>query len=324
VTKRLPGQSNHHRDQRRPGRTTALIAVPATVAAALIGCSPSSSGDGGGAEEPASMLLDLSGLAWLGGDEFVAVHDSKNSDELDRPRVSILRFTGGTEGTVFRSVDLRWPDPLGASNDLESVAGIPGSDDLLFAESADDGDLDFRRIFLARWDGETLSVVDYAPWPVDVFNVEGIAVADVGDGYVFVFAERAQEEPSTQIQWATFDPQTLDFGSFSSVTFDNPDSGRLNRPVVGIDIDSRGEVYIVSAFDPDVDDGPFRSSVYQVGGLVDDGNGPQLVLKDEPSLVAQVDGFKVESVAVREADGSRQVFIGTDDENLGNVLRPLP
>lgn len=315
---------NHQRDQRRCGLTTGWVALVAALTLSLGACSSDDSSEESAVEEPASTLLDLSGLAWLGGDEFVGVHDAKNPDELDRPRVSILRFTGDPEGTVFRTVDLEWPDPLGASSDLESVAAIPGTDNVLFAESGDDGDPDFRRIFMATWDGEGMSVVDFAPWPVDVVNVEGMAVAEVGSGYVFVFAERAQGKPSTRIRWATFDPDTLGFGPFSSVRFDNPDSDRLNRPVVGIDIDGGGKVYVVSAFDPDADNGPFRSSVYRVGRLVDDDNGPQLTLREQPAVVGHLDGFKTESVTVGEFDGQREIFIGTDDENLGNVLRPLP
>jgi hypothetical protein len=42
-------------------------------------------------------LPDLSGLAWMGEDLFVAVHDAKNPDELDRPRVSILALPGWWE-----------------------------------------------------------------------------------------------------------------------------------------------------------------------------------------------------------------------------------
>jgi hypothetical protein len=302
-----------------------LVLLLAGLTLVVEGCGSDGGSGAGGSGEPASTLPDLSGLAWLGGDEFVGVHDAKNPDELKRPRVSILTLASDSEGTSFRTIDLDWPEPPGASSDLESVAAIPGSSDLLFAESGDDDDPDFHRIFRVTWDGESMAVVDYAPWPVDVFNVEAIAVAAVGSGYTFVFAERAEGMSSTQIRWATFDPETLTFfGSFSSVTFDNPDPGGMNRPVVGMDIDSRGNVYIVSAFDPDVDNGPFRSSVYLAGRFVDEGSGPQLILEDEPSVIGHVDGFKTESVAVREIDGTVEIFIGTDDENLGNVLRPLP
>lgn len=312
-----------HRHHGHVRRTTAVIALLAAFTLSIVACASDAATEAGTVEEPASTLLDLSGLEWLGGDEFVGVHDAKNPDELDRPRVSILRVTGNPEGTVFRTLDLAWPDPLGASSDLESVAAIPGTSSLLLAESGDDGDPDFRRIFLTEWDGRQMSVVDDAPWPVDVFNVEGIAVTEVASGYVFVFAERAQGEPSTEIRWASFDPRTLEFGSFSSARFDNPDPDRFNRPIVGIDIDGRGRVYVVSAFDPDEDNGPFRSAVYRIGRLTDGEDGPQLVLRKKPAVVGNLDGLKTESVTVREVDDP-EVFIGTDDENLGNVLRPLP
>jgi hypothetical protein len=302
-----------------------MVWLPAALILLVTACGSEDGSGAGGAQEPASVLLDLSGLAWLGGDEFVGVHDAKNPDELDRPRVSILTLASDSQGTLFRTVDLDWPEPLGASSDLESVAAVSGTTYILFAESGDDNDPDFHRIFLATWDGESMAIVDFVPWPVEVFNVEAIAVAAVGSGYTFVFAERAEGMPSTQIQWATFDPETLTFfGSFSSVTFENPDPDRANRPVVGMEIDSHGNVYVVSAFDPDVDDGPFRSSVYVAGRFVDEGNGPQLILNEEPVVVGHIDGFKTESVTVREIDGVVEVFIGTDDENLGNVLRPLP
>jgi hypothetical protein len=299
------------------------MVVPLAVVLFFAACG-NDDGGGRGGDEPASTLLDLSGLAWLSGDQFVGVHDAKNPDELDRPRVSILTLPTGPEGILFRAVDLDWPELFGPSSDLESVASIPGTSQLLFAESGDNGGPDFRRLFLAAWDGESIALVDFTFWPVDIFNVEATAVAAVTGGYIFIYAERAEGMPSTEIRWAAFDPVTLTFGSFSSVTFDNPDPERANRPVVGMDVDSQGNLYTVSAFDPDEDDGPFRSAVYVAGRFVEEGDGVQLVLDEPPQLVGRVDGFKTESVTIREVGGSIEVFIGTDDENLGNVLRPLP
>ena len=41
--------------------------------------------------------------------------------------------------------------------------------------------------------------------------------------------------------------------------------------------------------------------------------------------LATIDGLKVESVTVRRTDdGKRQVFVGTDDEHYGGILRLLP
>ncbi len=305
-----------------------LRAVAAIALAALLtissGCGSDDDGGTGHGDQPASTLLDLSGMAWVGGDQFVAVHDAKNPGELDRARVSVLTLASGPEGTLFRDVDLDWPDVLGPSSDLESATSIPGRDQLLFAESGDDGNPDYRRIFLAEWDGARLTITDFTFWPVDIFNVEAIAIARLQDEYFFTYAERAEGEPATEIRWASFDPDTLQFGAFRGVQLDNPDPAGANRPLVGMDVDSDGNVYIVSAFDPDVDGGPFRSSVFLVGQFDRTDDAAELLLDPEPTLLARVDGFKTESVVVREIGGQRQLLIGTDDEDLGNVLRPLP
>jgi hypothetical protein len=57
--------------------------------------------------------------------------------------------------------------------------------------------------------------------------------------------------------------------------------------------------------------------------VVDD-EGPRVVLEEEPRLVATLDAFKTESLAVQVAvDGTETLFAGTDDENHGGGLRPI-
>jgi len=92
-----------------------------------------------------------------------------------------------------------------------------------------------------------------------------------------------------------------------------------------MDVDSAGRLYIAAAYDPkgtvsDPDNGPFRSAVYAIGRIVDDA----VVLDAEPKILGLLDGLKVESVTVRELDGEKQIFVGTDDENYGGILRLLP
>jgi hypothetical protein len=274
--------------------------------------------------EPVTKLSDLSGLDWLGGNTFIAVHDAKNPKELDWPRVSILTLTGTPEGVLFETMPLSWPAPRGASSDLESVAAIPGTDDVLLVESGDDGDEEFHRIFLVRWMNDSLAIVEHADWPLDIFNVEATAVASTGDGFVFVFAERADGEMSTDIQWAVFDPDELVFGPFSSIPFPSPDPMQSSRPLVGMDFDSDGNLYTVSAFDPDDDNGPFTSAVWKVGRVETNGAMANVVLDAEPELLGRLDGFKTEAVTIREIGGAVEVWAGTDDENFGGLLRLLP
>ena len=80
---------------------------------------------------------DLSGLAWVEGDTFLAVHDAKNPEELDRPRVNLLKLPQSLDGIAWTTLSLSWPGPLGPSGDLESIARIPGTDSFLLVESGE-------------------------------------------------------------------------------------------------------------------------------------------------------------------------------------------
>lgn len=285
-----------------------------------------------GGFRPVQKLLDLSGLAWLDGDTFLAVHDAKNPDENTRVRVSLLVLPRSLEGLLWRPLRAHFPG--GQSSDLESAARIPGTDQVLLVESGDD-DGAFQRIFLAEVHRNRLHVIDTVEWQSfsDVFNVEGTAVAETATGYLFIWAERNSGEQSTEIKWAELMLEPLVIGiDVSSATFELPqdlvnDAGNplYSRPVVGIDVDDAGGIYTVAAFDPegtvpDPDNGPFRSAVFKIGQVV----GATVELDAAPSLLGTIDGLKVESVAVRENDGEIKYFIGTDDENYGGTLRLLP
>jgi len=278
----------------------------------------------------ASNLPDLSGLVWLEGNRFLAVHDAKIEGELANPRVSLIELPVNSKGVRWQERTVKFHDLK--SNDLESAARIPGTLDVLLVESGDSlDDPAFQRIFKARVVGDSVQIVATAQWPVPIHNVEASAVAAFGTHSVFLFAERAQNLPSTELRWALFDPDTLRFGSFSSVTFPNPNPAAFNRPLVAMDVDSVGQIYIVAAFDAeaagmlDPDNGPFASAVYRVGVVTESFGIPVVRLFDSPELKGMMDGFKVESVAIREdAERGLQIFIGLDDENYGATLRLLP
>ena len=96
----------------------------------------------------ASNLPDLSGICWIEGDMFVAVHDGKNPDENDRPRVSLIYRATSPAGVLWEPLNVVWNDALGSPNDFESIARIPGTRQMLLVESGDDSG-PFHRIFLA-------------------------------------------------------------------------------------------------------------------------------------------------------------------------------
>ncbi|MGI9240218.1 MAG: hypothetical protein ACR2RV_05425 [Verrucomicrobiales bacterium] len=280
-----------------------------------------------GAEfKAASTLSDLSGLAWMGGDRFLGVHDAKTDDEPGLSRVSILQLPKGLGGITFTSEDVSHGGV--ESNDLESASRVPGANLVILAESGDNQkNLDYQRLFRAEVDGDQVRITGSVRWPMKIYNVEASAIAKTSDGYLFLYAERAEKQPSTELRFASFDPEKLSFGEFRSVTVNNPAPDRFNRPLVALDVGPGGEVFIAAAYDaeaaglPDPDNGPFRSGVYRIGKVSADGD---VSLAPSPTEWAILDGMKVESVAIQESDEGIGVFVGFDDENYGATLRLLP
>jgi len=276
-----------------------------------------------------SYLPDLSGLEYAGMDVFVAVHDAKDEPaELNRPRVSLVMSPQDPRGVLWKPLRMDWP--TAPSNDLESVARIGGSDRYLLCESGDDDPNRTPRIFRARLAGNEIDIETEVDWPVPISNVEATAVARVQNQLYFLYAERADNQPSTQLSWAPFNPGTLQFGAFQSVTLDNPDPQNMVRGVVGLDVDQAGRIYTVASFDPeaaglpgDPDFGPFRSSVWRVGRIRPAQGSAAIDLDPEPTRVATIDGFKTESVTLGFENQQPTLYVGFDDENYGGTLRPL-
>lgn len=309
-----------------------LLSVFSTILIQTISADPSCWGQHATNKDKADQLADLSGLAWVGGDKFIAVHDAKTDDsEMLKPRVAQLDIPKDLRGVAHTNRHLTFNEIT--PNDLESIAKIPESPEYLLAESGDSKqDPSVQRIFKAKLDNGQLKIVSQTQWPISITNVEATAVAKLGETYVFVFAERAENKPDTELSWIVLNPDTMKFAKqVNQITFKSPDTDRFNRVIVGLDIDPEGIIYSVSAFDaesanlPNPDNGPYASGVYEIGKIGVKNNAPTVELYPEPIERALVDGFKIESIAVRNVEGSKrpQVFIGTDDENYGGVLRQL-
>jgi hypothetical protein len=274
-----------------------------------------------------STLPDLSGLSWVADDLFIGVHDAKNNAEKQSwPRISLIRLPQSElDGVMWEPVPLTFPGPGGTSSDMESACSVPGGKDFLFVESGQEGN-NYSRIFHAVYQDGGLEITEYADWPVGIINVEATEVCQVGERMVFLYAERAEDSSFTMIRWATLTLDPMDFGNFKEVVYEGIDPvGSGARPIVAMDIDSDGFIYIVSTFDSGDDDGPYRSVIWQIGRVLDDGQGEVAVELGLDIRLADLDGLKVESLAVREAPGiAREIYFGTDDEHYGGILRLLP
>ena len=278
----------------------------------------------------ANTLPDLSGLAWIDDDRFIGCHDAKVADENFRPRYASMELPKNLRGVTYR--DARFSYKGVFPNDLESMARVPGKNILLFCESGDSkDDPALQKIFKTRVTRSGVKVVDVVNWPVLVHNVEATAVARVGKKYLFVFAERADNQLSTEVSWLELDPIKMKFrGKVQSVTYEQPNPERYNRVIVGLDIDNEGILYAVSAFDaeaaglPNPDNGPYAGGIYSIGSIKRKKGKPVVELFGKPNCLGTVDGFKIESVAIREVGDQKEIFFGTDDENYGGVIRQLP
>jgi hypothetical protein len=326
------GEEHHLQSKKHaigvPGMKLRPVVVAMWTIATLLSLSGCSKvGETSGALKSASTLPDISGLAWISGDQFLAVHDAKASE--DRARVSLVELPASSTGPTRQTLEVSWPGSHGFSNDLESAARIPSTSLFLLLESGSGRQIGprSRRIFLAELEGPRLEILDVANWPVLVKNVEGAAVARVGEQLIFLFAERAEGQPSTLLRWASLMVQPLAFGSFQEVTFTSPDpTGPHARPVSAIEIDETGRIYVASAVDPGNNNGPFRSVIWRIGRMDADGSGkPRAILDERPQRLASLDGVKVEGLTVRENNGGNpDIFFGTDDENYGGILRLVP
>ncbi len=277
--------------------------------------------------EPGAVLPGVSGLAWVEDDLFLAVHDAKrNQKQSAWPRVSLVRLPrSANKGVSWEPLGLEFPGEAGPANDLESAARLPGGRGFLFAESGPRGGFD-PRIFLAVYGEGGLRIKSSAPWPEKIENVEAIAVGEAGGELVFLYAERTEGGSSTEIRWAGLALDPLGFGPFRGVTYQGAGGAEKNtRLVSALAVDGDGFIYAASAGDTGDDGGPFKSAVRRIGRVTADENGSPVVELDEGKSIANLDGLKVEAIAVREAaEGGRQLFAGTDDENYGGVIRPLP
>ena len=129
----------------------------------------------------------------------------------------------------------------------------------------------------------------------------------------------------TKLRWATLSLDPVAFGPFQEVTYVGVDPvGTGARAIVALTVDREGLIYSASADDSGNDDGPFRSVVWRIGRILADGQGRPQVRLARGERLATLDGLKVESLAVRESKGGKQVFVGTDDEHYGGALRLLP
>ncbi|MFP5287142.1 MAG: hypothetical protein ACLGI9_15485 [Thermoanaerobaculia bacterium] len=301
------------------GRARFLLLVPAVLwIASCAGRTPPPA-----MPEPAPpaaqprALPPVSGLGCLPDGSLLAVVDTKNNAPMGAPRVVRVRLSDGESS--WEPVAIDWPGPDGASNDLEGVAAVPGTDSFLLVESSYFQGR-FGRIFQVSPQGDLLRS---GKLPTDVDNIEGVGVAEVGGRLVFLFGERG----NGTIRWADLDLSGtgIALGESRSVRFQTADpQGPNHREISALEVDGEGHLFAVSTIDPG-DRGPFQSVLWEIGEVEESEGTVAVTLLPEPRRIADVPDSKVEALTFCQGgDGSRRLFLGTDDEEFGGSIRPLP
>lgn len=296
-----------------------------------------------GAQAPAKLDFTpndkqrgISGLVRLGaegaGQRFLAVHDNKKAG----PRLALVDVGPGSA----HYTELKWPDP-NLPVDLEAAARVPGSDDILVAQS--DG-----KVFRIRVSGSEVQILGSFVLPGVPARVNGspeieaMDVAKVGEDLVVVWATRGYSDflPAT-ISWGRLKdivehsekdskgsllglvevrtpyPPLSDKQISAPSGYVLPDSSPdypSVRAISDLRVDEQGRVWVSSAADPG-DAGPFVSSIFVVGSLVSVGARPYFATLSWPVERFRLQGYKIEAL---ELYGG-QIYFGTDDEDSGGA-----
>lgn len=287
-------------------------------------------------EQPRFTLLPgvaaVSGMAALevGAPEnrYIVVHDSKRGTAT--PPLALIAFST-TRAPAYQPLRAEGDDEL---NDVEAIAPIPGRPgEYLLMESG--GGAEARRIVRLRLRSEagvTTARLDLPGAIVlkprgtrDGRNVESLIVLPAPHGFRVYYANREADNS---------DPKTLRFlaadldQSLSLLPGSVPDQdgGRVHLPAalekgwricsdLAVDDPRRpNTLYVSTAFDEDVDFGPFASRVFSFAISIEAGR----IAGSSGREIASTPGMKVEAVTVSGA--ARRLLLVTDDEFLGASL----
>lgn len=288
--------------------------------------------------------VDFSGMAAFGSDQFLVVHDSKNNKvEIHRPRLGVMTLDRSSKSSNYREVRLKrddWQGVGGMANDLEAICRVPQSDDeFLLMESGyykgRFGRLLHVRLKKPRVEWE-VNVLGSLPLPKPdrlgldrqglKFNFEGLLCLQGIEGTVqVVLGDRGKgRQRLSSLLWNVADLKRHRYVNSDryEMLVENIEAPRWKtmsdkiRHIADLYLDDHGTLWAASAYDPDVDEGPFESILYRAGTL-QPGTPPQL--NWNPSAPMHIGRYKIEALGP-PLSSNCAVTAGTDDELFGGRL----
>jgi len=283
--------------------------------------------------------VDISGMAAFGNDQFLVVHDSKNNKvEIHRPRLGVLEIDRAGKTTSYREVLLNaqdWQGVGGMANDLEAVCRVPHSDDEFLLMESGYYKGRFGRLLHVRlkrpgveWEVDVLGALPL-PKPESAglkFNFEGLLCLAGSDGTVqIVLGDRGKgRQRLSSLLWNAADLQrhryvNSDRYETLAENIEAPGWKTMSkniRHIADLYVEDAGILWAASAYDPDVDEGPFESILYRAGSL-HPGTPPKLDWN--PSTPLHIGRYKIEALGPPLSSHCR-ISAGTDDELFGGRL----
>jgi hypothetical protein len=261
-------------------------------------------------------LMGIGGMVLLDREadnlSFLVVHDNKKQNE---PRAGIVRCKRGGK---LKYVRLDWP---GAEppEDLEALTAIPGASAEYLAATSKGKVYRIK----ATTSQESINVMRefQIPGATKESEIEGFALAKLGNTIVAAWADRGDGENPATLSWGTFDPERNEPSGVQSTTLKVPWPEKNARDVSDIRIDGAGAVFIASAYESDdnASGATFASAVYLAGVLRRDGDKVYFSANPQLTRLYHFDGRKIEALElVPGPEGG--LVLASDDEDRGSSL----
>jgi len=288
----------------------------------------------------ASIAMAYSGMAKVGDNAYLIVHDVKSDEKGNR--LGLLTLGKDKSPKYTKVIIKNWKHSDGAASDLESICKLPGkTDEFLIAESGYWNEK-FGRIFHIRLKKKRkqaivlnifhLPKIIGSSEKIDGDNFEGMTCFQKQQSIYVVLGERGgsatYRDSFLRIGILDLNNNSLSWEKFKNTPIKISAPGKWNdarkmHSISDLYTDNNGIVWSVATQDPG-DQGPFRSIIYQAATVIDPKDNRPLKALNNSKIYWTIDGLKVESLsAPTKIVPNSFMSIGTEDENYQGVWRPL-
>jgi hypothetical protein len=257
-------------------------------------------------------IPDLSGFANFNRSKLLGVRDSK--DDSNDARVLLVDKKDGN----VTPVTMDW-SKTGVARDLEAVTPNASKNGQFLAVEGSSFGEKKARLFELSVGNQGGKAEKSHVLPEFGQEIEGVTSVKGEDGFQTVlFAGRGGNGQQGKIYWGQLGDNGLTFSKegLAGQAVQAPNIGQGQRDLAELTVDRKGNLWGTAAVD-NGNDGPFTSSLYQVGKLTPAGPTP---FETKLGQSYKLDHIKAEAMAIQ---GNGKFFIGSDNEAAGGRIESL-